>query len=219
MKVVVIDDERAMHLIMKRMLSKFDKIQIVECFQDTATAYLYLESHDADLVFVDISMPREGGLDFAKRLRASGVQVKLVFVTSHKEFALSAFDVHAYDYIVKPVSQERLNKTLHRVLAEQARNLQQAEAAATAPSRSPSKEAALPSLNGNDRGKLVEPLTNREIEILKALAQGLSNKEIADQFVLTEGTVKNHVFNLYGKLDVKRRSQAIVLARELGILK
>ncbi|WP_171650677.1 AAA family ATPase [Paenibacillus foliorum] len=65
---------------------------------------------------------------------------------------------------------------------------------------------------------LVDPLTNREMEMLQALAHGLSNKEIAEHFGLTEGTVKNHMFNLYGKLDVKRRAQAIVRARELGLL-
>ncbi|MFD0682214.1 MULTISPECIES: AAA family ATPase [unclassified Paenibacillus] len=65
---------------------------------------------------------------------------------------------------------------------------------------------------------MLDPLTNREMEMLKALASGFSNKEIAESFGLTEGTVKNHMFNMYGKLDVKRRAQAIVRARELGLL-
>jgi ATP/maltotriose-dependent transcriptional regulator MalT len=65
---------------------------------------------------------------------------------------------------------------------------------------------------------LIDPLTNRETEILLALSEGLSNKEIADRFILTEGTVKNHLYNLYSKLEVKRRSQAIMRARELRIL-
>ncbi|MGO4276269.1 response regulator transcription factor, partial [Paenibacillus sp. TAF58] len=64
---------------------------------------------------------------------------------------------------------------------------------------------------------LVDPLTNREMEILHALSEGLSNKEIADHFKLTEGTVKSHVFRLYGKLGVKRRGQAIARARELQL--
>ncbi|TBL77333.1 AAA family ATPase [Paenibacillus thalictri] len=65
---------------------------------------------------------------------------------------------------------------------------------------------------------LVDPLTNREKEMLSALAEGLSNKEIADHFGITEATVKSHVFRLYGKLGVKRRGQAIARARELRIL-
>ncbi|BBH22468.1 serine/threonine protein kinase [Paenibacillus baekrokdamisoli] len=69
-----------------------------------------------------------------------------------------------------------------------------------------------------DAQPLVDPLTNRETETLYALADGLSNKEIAYRFGLTEGTVKSYVFNLYGKLGAKRRVQAIARARELGLL-
>ncbi len=118
MKVVIIDDAKAMHLIMNRMLAMMDDVEVVASFHETATAYSYLTSNDADLVFVDISMPRETGLAFAKRLRESGTQVKLVFVTSYKEYALSAFDVYAFDYIVKPVSQQRLHQTVQRALSE-----------------------------------------------------------------------------------------------------
>ena len=118
MKVVLIDDEKAMHLIIKRMLAKIADVEIVGSFLETASAYDYLVNHEVDLVFVDISMPKESGLEFAKRLRASGRAVKLVFITSHKDYALFAFDVYAYDFIVKPVDQERLHRTVYRVLGE-----------------------------------------------------------------------------------------------------
>jgi DNA-binding CsgD family transcriptional regulator/GAF domain-containing protein len=65
---------------------------------------------------------------------------------------------------------------------------------------------------------LVEPLTNREMDVLRALADGLSNKEIAERYSLTEGTVKSHVYRLYGKLGVQRRAKAIARARELQLL-
>jgi two-component SAPR family response regulator len=118
LKVVIIDDEKVMHLIMKRMLAKLDEIEIVGSFQETTTAFSYLVDHNVDLIFLDISMPGENGLEFAKRLRESGSLMRLVFVTSYKEYAPSAFDVHAYDYIVKPVEQYRLHKTVQRVLFE-----------------------------------------------------------------------------------------------------
>lgn len=118
MKIIIIDDEKAMHLIMKRMLAKLMDIEIVGVFHETASAFTYLMDHKVDLIFVDINMPRENGLEFAERLRESGRDTKIVFITSHKEYALFAFDVHAFDYIVKPVVQERLHKTVLRVLAE-----------------------------------------------------------------------------------------------------
>ncbi|MDB5052856.1 MAG: hypothetical protein JWM44_906 [Bacilli bacterium] len=127
MKIMIIDDEQAMHLIMKRTLAKIADVEIVGCFHETTPAFSYLENHDADLIFVDISMPKESGLEFAQRLRESGKLVRLVFVTSHKEYALSAFDVYAYDYIVKPIKQDRIHKTVQRVLAEMLSEKTQAE--------------------------------------------------------------------------------------------
>lgn len=119
MKVILIDDEKAMHLIMKRMLAKTSvKVEIAGSFTETETAFSYLMNHDVDLVFLDISMPRETGLELAERLREVGREIKIVFLTSHKEYALPAFDVYAFDYIVKPVVLERLQKTLQRAFAE-----------------------------------------------------------------------------------------------------
>jgi two-component system LytT family response regulator len=118
LKVVIIDDEKAMHFIMKRMLAKVDEIEIVGSFQETTAAFSFLVNHEVDLIFLDISMPRENGIEFAKRLRESGRLIKLVFVTSYKEYAQAAFEVNAYDYIVKPVEQTRLHKTLQRVISE-----------------------------------------------------------------------------------------------------
>jgi len=66
--------------------------------------------------------------------------------------------------------------------------------------------------------QMMEPLTNREVEVLRALMEGLSNKEIAEGLGITEATVKTHVFNIYGKLGVKRRGQAIIRAKELQIV-
>lgn len=119
MKVILIDDEKAMHLIMKRMLAKTSvEVEIAGSFAETETAFSYLMNHDVDLVFLDISMPRETGLELAERLREVGKEIKIVFLTSHKEYALPAFDVYAFDYIVKPVVLERLKKTLQRAFAE-----------------------------------------------------------------------------------------------------
>lgn len=118
MKVVLIDDEKGMHIIMKRMLGKVDEVEIVGSFLETPTAYSFLANQDVDLIFMDINMPKESGLEFAARLRENGRQMKIVFVTSHKQYALPAFDVYAFDYIVKPINQERLLHTVQRALSE-----------------------------------------------------------------------------------------------------
>lgn len=195
MKVVIIDDERAMHIIMKHMLSKLEEIEIVGSFQDTELAFSFFQENKVDLTFVDISMPKESGLDFAKRLREIHPQIKLVFVTSHKEYALSAFDVYAYDYIVKPISHQRMMETVQRALSEEMGNSGELTKTEQPP-------------------PLIEPLTKREEEIIQLISKGLMNKEIAQKFDVTEGTIKNHLVNIFGKLQVKNRVQATVVAKQ-----
>lgn len=118
MKVILIDDEPAMHLVLTRMLSKLGGFEVAGAFSDTASAHAYLQTQEADLILLDISMPRESGLEFAARLRAEGRQIRLVFLTSHKEYALDAFDVYAFDYLIKPVVREKLHRTLLRAASE-----------------------------------------------------------------------------------------------------
>jgi DNA-binding NarL/FixJ family response regulator len=190
-KVVIIDDEKGMHLIMKRMLAKVVGVEIVGSFLETSTAYSFLTNHDVDLIFLDINMPKESGLEFAGRLREGGRQMKIVFVTSHKEYALSAFDVYAYDYMMKPVVQERLQHTVQRAVSEML-------------SEKITEDKFLNAL-----------LTEQEKRVLLLINKGMANKEIAHQMHVTGETVKSHIKNLYRKLEVQNRVQALQRANNL----
>ncbi|MBO9606934.1 MAG: response regulator [Paenibacillaceae bacterium] len=118
MNVIVIDDEPAMHLIMRKMLEKLPEVQVAGVFADTQTASAFLDGNgDVQLAFVDISMPRESGLSFAARMEAKGLPMQIIFVTSHKEFAVKAYELSVLDYLVKPVSQERLERAVNRAIA------------------------------------------------------------------------------------------------------
>mgnify|MGYP001247243901 CR=1 FL=1 len=118
MKVILIDDEQAMHLILRKMLEKIPEVQVAGAFTNTKSAVAFLNEHkDVGLAFVDISLAGENGLEFAAKMEAWGSPVQLVFVTSHKEYALDAYELYVLDYLVKPVVQERLQRTVHRALA------------------------------------------------------------------------------------------------------
>lgn len=107
-----------MHLIMRKMLDKFPQLRIEGVFSEAASAAAFLEENtDIDLAFVDISMPGENGLSFAAKLEQVGCKTQIVFVTSHKTYALQAFELSVLDYLVKPVTQERLERTINRALA------------------------------------------------------------------------------------------------------
>jgi DNA-binding NarL/FixJ family response regulator len=196
LKVLIVDDEKAMHLILKRMLEKLDGVEVLGCFQETATAFSFLMDHQVDLLLVDINMRGENGLDFSRRVRESGCECKIVFVTSYKQYALAAFDVFAFDYMIKPISEERLRRTILRAVGEIGVQV-----------------------GGGAIEPLMDPLTRREIEILQLVSNGLNNKEIAGQLKLKEGTVKNHIVNIFSKLQVRNRVQAITVAKGLGVLK
>ncbi|RED58586.1 response regulator [Cohnella lupini] len=118
MKIVLIDDDPVMHLIMRKMLVKLPEVQVAGAFADTQSATEFLANNaDIELAFVDISMPGESGMSFAAKMEEANSKVQIVFVTSHKEYALKAYDLSVMDYLVKPVSQERLERTVNRALA------------------------------------------------------------------------------------------------------
>ncbi|WP_183192251.1 response regulator [Brevibacillus fluminis] len=115
MKVILVDDEPVMHLILRKMLGKLPDVHVAGAFTDTGSAAAFLREHaDVGLAFVDLSMPGESGLAFAARMEVADPALQIVFVTSHKEFALEAYDLSVMDYLVKPVSQERLQKAVNR---------------------------------------------------------------------------------------------------------
>ncbi|MDF2596055.1 MAG: response regulator containing CheY-like receiver and domain [Clostridia bacterium] len=115
MKVVIIDDSQSMLIILKKIFGKMSDIQVVGAFQSVNQAEDFLNENLVDVVFIDINMPKESGIDFAKRVLQERGSTEIVFITSHKEYALEAFEVYAFDYIVKPISMERLYKTINRI--------------------------------------------------------------------------------------------------------
>ncbi|MDF2840588.1 MAG: hypothetical protein K0Q99_1360 [Clostridia bacterium] len=116
MKVIIVDDEKSTLLIMKKMISKIPGVEIVGAFQRAKDAYSFLRENKVDMMFVDISMPEESGLELGRRMMSEMPGMDLVYVTSYKEYALEAFSVHAFDYIVKPISQVRLESTIKRAM-------------------------------------------------------------------------------------------------------
>lgn len=114
MKVLLVDDDQAILLILAKMLRKIEYIEIVGSYHTTEDAYNHLIKESVDILFVDINMPRENGIEFAKRTRLQMPNLMIIFITAHKEYALDAFEIYAFDYIVKPLSQSRLISTLDR---------------------------------------------------------------------------------------------------------
>lgn len=112
MKVLLVDDEPAMLLAMNRLLSSMDNVEVVGRFQQSAVALDFFRSSDAELVFLDIQIASDDGIELARSMRALRPDLQIVFTTSHAEYAIQAFDVYPLDYMVKPISRKRLAQTI-----------------------------------------------------------------------------------------------------------
>lgn len=114
MKVLIVDDEPAMLLAMKRLLSSMEGVELIGSFQSAAEALDFTRDSEVDLAFLDIQIAADNGLELARSLRSIRTELEIVFTTSHAEFAIQAYDVYPLDYMVKPISRIRLAQTITR---------------------------------------------------------------------------------------------------------
>lgn len=116
MKIVLVDDDKAMLLILKMILSKIEGIEIVKSFNNSRHVLEFIKDSNIDIVFLDINMPEENGMELAKKILEASPFTDVVFTTSYEEYAVEAFEIYALDYIVKPITQERIKRTIKRAL-------------------------------------------------------------------------------------------------------
>lgn len=111
-RVIVVDDERLSRHELIRILSKFEAFNVVGEAFDVTSAITLIEKSVPDIIFLDIQMPKQSGFELIKQVKT---EAKIVFVTAFENYAINAFDVNAFDYIVKPVSEERIQKLLDKI--------------------------------------------------------------------------------------------------------
>lgn len=111
-RVIVVDDERLSRHELIRILSRFDSFNVVGEAFDVPSAITLIEKSVPDIIFLDIQMPKQSGFELIKQVKT---YAKIVFVTAFENYAINAFDINAFDYIVKPVSEERIKKLLDKI--------------------------------------------------------------------------------------------------------
>lgn len=115
MNCIIVDDESPAIQELRYFVTTFSKIKIEEEFEDSLKALEYIQNNTVDVVFLDIDMPKLDGLTLSRVINTLDQVPILVFISAHKEYALDAFQVAAFDYILKPYSQERIVSTLNRL--------------------------------------------------------------------------------------------------------
>ena len=167
-----------------------------------------------NIILMDLRMPVMDGVTATQRLKEIMPQSKVIVLTTFDDDDL-VFDglrAGAVGYLLKDVSSEKLFEAIRAASRGEYFMLPSITAKVMAEFARLSRQAPI------QAEALAEPLSPREMEVLRLVATGASNRQIADALVIAEGTVKNHLTNILGKLSAKDRMQAVIRAREAGVI-
>ena len=217
-RVFIADDQPLMRQGFRMILSSQPGIEVVGEAEDGLSALDGVERTRPDVVLMDIRMPGLDGIEATKQIREARVLILTTF--GHDEYVVEALMAGASGFLLKDATPEELVHAV-RVVANGESLLAPAVTttllAQVLPTlgQAPAGESAR---SGASR-EMLSQLTDRELEVLKLLAKGWSNAEIATELYISEATVKTHVSHLLSKLGLRDRVQAEVLAFEAGLVK
>ncbi len=209
-KVMLADD----HILMRegiRQLLEFDgSISVIEEANNGEECLEKLAVSKPDVLLLDINMPKKNGIEVLEEIKKKNINVKVLILTVHNEieYLLRAVDIGVDGYILKDSESSELKKAI-RIIASGESYIQ--------PTLIPALNSRLVSRD-TDKDK-IDSLTKRELEVLIQVANGMFNKEIATSLNISERTVKNHISNIFKKIDVSDRTQAAVFAIKNDIIK
>ena len=210
-RVLLVDDQALFREALGTLLATHDGIDVAGEAGNGEEALRQAASVRPDVVLMDLRMPVLDGVAATRRLRLEHPSVQVIALTTFDddEDVFAALRAGAVGYLLKDVSSARLIEAV--LAAARGESVLQPSVAAKVVARFAQLPEPAPQV-------LVVPLSEREREVLRQLADGRSNREIAAKLFLAEGTVKNHVTNLLGKLGARDRTQAALRARDLGLL-
>ncbi|WP_250030744.1 response regulator [Paractinoplanes maris] len=211
-RVLIVDDQALFREALGVLLSAYADLEVAGEAGNGDEAVRRAAELAPDVVLMDLRMPVLDGVAATRRLRDEHPAVRVIALTTFDDDAdvFAALRAGAVGYLLKDVSSERLVEAV-RAAARGESVLQPSVAAKVV-----ARIAQLPDLPVREPEV---PLSERERAVLRLVARGRSNREIAGALFLAEGTVKNHVTTILGKLGVRDRTQAALRARELGLLR
>ena len=214
-RVLVVDDQTLFREALTTLLEVRDEVEVVGAVGDGAQALEAVALLRPDVVLMDLRMPVLDGVATTRRLAVEHPDVRVLVLTTFDgdDEVFPALRAGAVGYLLKDATASRL------VEAVQAAARGESVLQPSVATKLIARVSQLPDPPAVPRPQpLVDPLTERELDVLRAVADGLSNREAAALLFLSEGTVKNHVTNVLAKLGVRDRTQAALRARALGLL-
>ena len=208
-RVLIADDQTLFRVGLARLLEEDERVKIVGQAGDGVEAVKQAGSLKPDVVLMDLKMPNLDGIEATRQIVAAHPGVKVLLLTTFEadNHVIQALKAGASGYILKDSKPDSIVSSLLAVMAGE-----RVMASAVA-------NRVLEMLTGTTTPKeFYDGLTGREIEILKLLAGGMANKQIAYKLKISEKTVRNHVSNMYEKLNIYDRSQAVLYAVRKGLV-
>ena len=208
-RVLIADDQTLFRVGLARLLEEDERVKIVGQAGDGAEAVKLAGSLKPDVVLMDLKMPNLDGIEATRQIASTHPGVKVLLLTTFEadNHVIQALKAGASGYILKDSKPDSIVSSLLAVMAGE-----RVMASAVA-------NRVLEMLTGTTTPKeFYDGLTGREIEILKLLAGGMANKQIAYKLKISEKTVRNHVSNMYEKLNIYDRSQAVLYAVRKGLV-
>jgi DNA-binding NarL/FixJ family response regulator len=208
-RILVVDDQTLFRTGLASLLAGDPRVEVVGQAADGADALKQAARLKPDVVLMDIKMPGMDGIEATRQILESGSGVKVLMLTTFETDSqvIQALKAGASGYVLKDSTAEAIVSSVVSVMLGE-----RVMASAVA-------NRVLEMLTGSTTPKeFYDGLTSREIEILKLLASGMANKQIAYRLKISEKTVRNHVSNTYEKLGINDRSQAVLYAVRKGLV-
>jgi DNA-binding NarL/FixJ family response regulator len=210
-RIVTADDQALFREGLRALLSVDPALRVVAECANGEEVLRACEHHQPHVVLMDLSMPVMNGVVATRKLKLQHPSCHVLVLTTfdEDEWLFEALRAGAVGYLLKDAAGERLREAVH--IAARGESFLDPPVATKVLAELSRLRAHAPA-GGGEQG----PFTSRELDVLKLLVRGASNKEIAAALFLTEGTVKNHVTHVLSKLQVTSRTQAALRARQLG---
>jgi DNA-binding NarL/FixJ family response regulator len=213
-RVVIADDQDLVREGLRMMLEAEPDIEVAAEAGNGSEALAAARAHDPDVVLMDIRMPELDGIEATARLVGSNARTRILVLTTFDldEYVYRAMKAGASGFLLKDANREQLAHAVRTVAAGDA-------LLAPAITRRLVEDYCRRPPPGVDQPAAADHLSPRELEVLRLVARGMANAEIAGELFLSEATVKSHVARILSKLGLRDRVQAVVLAYESGIVR
>jgi DNA-binding NarL/FixJ family response regulator len=208
LRVLIVDDHALFRRGLQMVLAQEPDIEVVGEAPDGAEAVEKAKTLKPDIVLMDVRMPKRSGIEATGDIRDAlpGVKILMLTISDEEADLYESIKAGASGYLLKEISIEEVADAIRSVWAGQSR------ISPSMASKLLSEFAAISQRAGDRRDLAAAKLTDREMQVLKLVAQGLNNKDIAEQLFISENTVKNHIRNILDKLHLHSRMEAVVYA-------